>query len=60
MKYYVINHERKTITEFRNERQASIHCNIALKFSNTLCIFYYSELQFNKLDIDKSKFEMNF
>lgn len=48
-----------TITEFKTEREAKLHCSLALKFSRSLCIFYYSEEQFNKLRIDKNKFEMN-
>lgn len=58
LEYFVVNHEKKTIQKYNSEKRAKRFCRLQLKFSKSLCVFYYSELQFNQLDLDLSKFEI--
>lgn len=58
MKYFVVNYDNKTITRFNTLKEARIYCQIALKFSISLCVFYYSSMELVNQDIDLSKFEL--
>lgn len=60
MNYYVVNHDNKTIIEFKSEKEAKTICFIALKFSNSLCVFYYSEIQFKALETTFKEFKMRY
>ena len=57
MSYYVVNHDNKTITEFKSEKEAKNICSIALRFSNSLCVFYYSAIQLKKLETTLKDFK---
>lgn len=60
MKYFVVNHDTKVITRFNTLKEASLHCNIALKFSRSLMVFYYSTSELVNSDIDLREFQLNF
>ncbi len=57
MCYYVVNHDNKTITKCETKDQAQSLCILGLSKSRSLCVFYYNEVDFKNLYIDKSEFE---
>lgn len=57
MCYYVVNYDNKTITKCENHDQAQSLCILALTKSRSLLVFFYNEIDFHKLNLNKSEFE---
>ena len=58
IKYFVINHDTKTITRYNTLKEARLNCQIALKFSRSLCVFFCNSIELAKNDIDLNKFKL--
>ena len=56
MCYYVVDHDKKTITKCESHDQAQSMCILALTKSRSLRVFFYNEIDFRKLELNKAEF----
>lgn len=55
--FYVVNMDNKTITKCETKDEAQALRVFALTKSPSANVYYYNEIEFKKLEVDKSKFE---
>ena len=51
MRYGVVNGDVKKVAYFESEKEAAFYCNLALKFSRSLDVFYYNERELENIDL---------
>ena len=56
MCHYVVDHDKKTITKCESRDQAQSMCILALTKSRSLSVFFYNEIDFRKLELNKAEY----